>query len=167
MFGAVVWVQCWERSSEKKSTLIRTEKWPPRGSGLQLLPNMRGTPTAHSTTILLTFTALVAYCDKHAIDVISVIPRFYNRFRLIVIILWLTVWVLSERCPLWFGVPCGSASTAKHLECEWEDPPRKFPFCVAALGLFSSVASSLSGPEIHPQAKVSTVCIKSTTVERG
>lgn len=100
MFVAVIWVQCWERSSEKESTLIWREKWPPRGSGLQLLPYMRGTPTAHSTTLLLTFTALVAYCDKHAIDVISVIPRFYNRFRLIVIILWLTVWVLSEWCPL-------------------------------------------------------------------
>lgn len=56
-------------------------------------------PTAHSTTTLL--PTLVAYCDKHAIDAISVILRFYNKFMLIVIILWLTVLVLIDWCWVW------------------------------------------------------------------
>lgn len=132
--------------------LFWTEKWPLRGSGVQLLPCTRGTPTAHSITPLLTFTASVAYCDKHAIDVISVIPRFYNRVGLIVIILWLTVWNLRVVVwsPVWFSF------NSKTFGVQMGRYPCKFPFCVAALCLFSSLASSLSGPEIHQQAKVST-----------
>lgn len=115
-------------------------------------------PTAHwTTTLLLTFTTLVAYCDKHAIDVISVILRFYNRFVLIVIILWLTVlalidwwWVWTLRVviwsPMWFSL---NIKTFGPLYVK--DPPHKFPFCVAALGIFFKCSIFFVCPKIHWQ----------------
>lgn len=93
--GAVLIEELWNgKHSDLNREMTSERKWSPA------VALHERNPHSPLNQCVLTFTALVSYCDKHAIDVISVIPRFYNRFGLIVIILWVTVWVLSEWCPL-------------------------------------------------------------------